>query len=391
VIWQSQCHLLTPSGVASQPTYRGLTGSVASGRSALEMGSVGGIAAVQARIASIRSRLDISTTTVNGPTSIEVGAPTNPTAGFDPFGTAYQEAMTQAGIIGSADGSANADSGADATDDGTGSTTGSVPSSAAPVYGTGQIASFTPGELTGGAVAASSVSAYTPSNAAYPSATAPSASVASSVASSVAASAYGTAASLTSDVFSALDGPVYTGASKLPGYQYGAASPTTGTATIAFTGSSPVAAGVPGASIGKIGGYGQMPVPADLQAYGNGQLPDSALESIGQGGHRLYAPAAESWKSAVAAAAADGVTLRVTDSYRTYDQQTELASRKGLYADGGYAAVPGTSNHGWGLALDVDTSQPAAASWMRTNGWRFGFVEAVPREPWHWEYRPQQA
>ncbi len=25
---------------------------------------------------------------------------------------------------------------------------------------------------------------------------------------------------------------------------------------------------------------------------------------------------------------------------------------------------------------------------MRENGWRNGFVEDVPREPWHWTYRP---
>jgi hypothetical protein len=146
-----------------------------------------------------------------------------------------------------------------------------------------------------------------------------------------------------------------------------------------------------GASVGKIGGYGPMPVPDDLVAYGNGQIPTDKLESIGQGGHKLYAPAAEAWKSAVAAAAADGIDLRVTDSYRSYDQQVDLAERKGLYANGGYAATPGTSNHGWGLAVDADVSDPATMTWLKANGYRFGFVEAVPREPWHWEYRPGQA
>ena len=28
--------------------------------------------------------------------------------------------------------------------------------------------------------------------------------------------------------------------------------------------------------------------------------------------------------------------------------------------------------------------------WVRENAPRFGWVEAVPREPWHWEYRPHQ-
>ncbi|MCU1398004.1 MAG: peptidase and DD-carboxypeptidase VanY/endolysin [Acidimicrobiales bacterium] len=146
-----------------------------------------------------------------------------------------------------------------------------------------------------------------------------------------------------------------------------------------------------GSTVGQVGGYGPMPVPAQLVAYGNGTLPSSELESIGQGGHRLFTPAAEAWKQAVAAARVDGIDLRVTDSYRSYDEQVDLARRKGLYADGGLAAVPGTSNHGWGLAVDADVTGKAALQWLQDNGHRFGFVQAVPREPWHWEFRPAQA
>jgi zinc D-Ala-D-Ala carboxypeptidase len=146
-----------------------------------------------------------------------------------------------------------------------------------------------------------------------------------------------------------------------------------------------------GSSIGTIGGYGTMPVPVELQMYGNGKIPAAALEPIGQGGHRLFAPAAAQWQSLVAAAAADGVTMKVTDSYRSYEQQVDLAGRKGLYEDGGLAAIPGSSNHGWGLAVDADVGRPEALAWMKANGHAYGFVEAVPREPWHWEYRPNQA
>ena len=133
---------------------------------------------------------------------------------------------------------------------------------------------------------------------------------------------------------------------------------------------------------------GSIEVAPELAVHGNGQVPLGVLEPIGQGGHRLWGPAARSWRSAVEAAAGDGIELRITDSYRTYDQQVDLARRKGLYADGGLAAVPGTSNHGWGLAVDADVTDPATLSWLRANAARFGFVEAVPREPWHWEFRP---
>jgi D-alanyl-D-alanine carboxypeptidase len=145
-----------------------------------------------------------------------------------------------------------------------------------------------------------------------------------------------------------------------------------------------------GTGIGRIGGFGPISVPESLRQYGNGRLPLDALTPIGQGGHRLYAPAAAKWQELVAAAAADGVSMSVTDSYRSFDDQVDLARRKGLYKDGGLAAVPGTSNHGWGMAVDADVTDPAALAWMRANAPRFGFVEAVPREPWHWEFRPAQ-
>jgi len=143
------------------------------------------------------------------------------------------------------------------------------------------------------------------------------------------------------------------------------------------------------ARTGQIGGFGSMPVPDDLQVFGNGRIPRDQLQPIAQSGHRLAAPAAAAWDRLVDAAASDGLEMRITDSYRSYENQVDLANRKGLYKNGGLAATPGKSNHGWGLAVDADVRDPAALSWMRANAPRFGFVEAVPREPWHWEYRPQ--
>lgn len=135
------------------------------------------------------------------------------------------------------------------------------------------------------------------------------------------------------------------------------------------------------------GSYGSLTPPAELVGYGNGTIPAAALAPVGATGHTLWAPAAHGLGQLIDAAAADGVTIRITDSYRPIDVQERLAREKGLYHEGGLAAVPGTSNHGWGVATDLDLDGPAL-EWMRTNAWRFGYVEDVPREPWHWTYRP---
>ncbi len=116
----------------------------------------------------------------------------------------------------------------------------------------------------------------------------------------------------------------------------------------------------------------------------NGRIPLSKLTSIG-GGHRLMGPAAAAYMKMRQAAAGAGIRWGITDSYRPYAVQVSLAQRKGLYKNGGLAAVPGTSPHGWGRAVDLDLSR-ASTNWLRQNAARFGF-RTIPREPWHWEFR----
>lgn len=128
-------------------------------------------------------------------------------------------------------------------------------------------------------------------------------------------------------------------------------------------------------------------VPVDLAAYGNGKVPATALTPIGVGRHRMWTPAAKAFTAMQAAAAKDGVRIGVTDSYRSYAEQVDVARRKGLYSQGGLAARPGTSEHGWGLSLDLDLSGKALA-WMRQHAHEHGFSENVPREPWHWTFSP---
>ena len=128
-------------------------------------------------------------------------------------------------------------------------------------------------------------------------------------------------------------------------------------------------------------------VPHALAAYGNGRIPEQALAPIQGSSERMWAPAAQRLDALRADARADGVAIGVTDGYRSYESQVSVAQKKGLYSQGGLAAVPGTSQHGWGLAVDLQLDATAQA-WMRQHASEYGFVEAVPREPWHWEFHP---
>jgi zinc D-Ala-D-Ala carboxypeptidase len=129
-------------------------------------------------------------------------------------------------------------------------------------------------------------------------------------------------------------------------------------------------------------------IPTDLAAYGNGKIPATALEPVGNTRHKLWAPAAESLNRMIEDAKKDGVKIGITDSYRPYTEQVDLARRKGLYSQGGLAAKPGTSEHGWGMATDLDLNSKAL-SWMRQNADKYGYVNNVPREDWHWAYKPK--
>ena len=124
------------------------------------------------------------------------------------------------------------------------------------------------------------------------------------------------------------------------------------------------------------------------RGYVNGFLPPEALCPLSIGnGHRLRADAAKAFNRM-----ARERDLCVTDSYRSYGAQVDVYGRKP-----DLAAVPGTSNHGLGLALDlcggVESFGTEAYRWMKANAPRYGWAHpswAEPGgsrpEPWHWEY-----
>jgi zinc D-Ala-D-Ala carboxypeptidase len=125
--------------------------------------------------------------------------------------------------------------------------------------------------------------------------------------------------------------------------------------------------------------------PPGLEGFGNGEVPITALSQVVGTDEHLWAPAARAFENMRVDAARQGVNLPISDGYRELHDQERLADQLGLYRDGGLAAVPGTSQHGWGRAVDLELDD-RALEWMRSNAELHGFHETVPGEPWHWEF-----
>lgn len=163
-------------------------------------------------------------------------------------------------------------------------------------------------------------------------------------------------------------------------------------------------------------------MPRALAGKTNGKLPDAILsDTAGQAGGptvRLVEPAARAWRAFCAAGLKAGHVFKTTsiaDSYRSYAIQertfraryttTPLAGRPSVMWNGqrwyqkpntAVAAVPGTSNHGWGLAADTGEERNSDAetesldnvtlAWMVANELDYGFSHELQSEPWHIRY-----
>jgi len=138
-----------------------------------------------------------------------------------------------------------------------------------------------------------------------------------------------------------------------------------------------------------------------------------------ENGHRVNAECADALARMLSDCRATGLNPQIASSYRTHGDQIWLYNRKvNYYLDLGYTeadakavagtiiALPGTSEHELGLALDLvdnsnwnlDESQEKTPvqQWLMQNSWRYGFILRYPNgksdvtgiiyEPWHYRY-----
>ena len=130
----------------------------------------------------------------------------------------------------------------------------------------------------------------------------------------------------------------------------------------------------------------------------NGNLTSSELKSIG-GSNKLAPMAASAYLQMKADYEKEnpGKTFRVTDSYRPYNIQNikfdwdlynSTGKKKKIDTNGTIdIAYPGTSNHGWGKAIDLFPAH--AQNWVKQNGMKYGWSWEEGRsvgESWHFTY-----
>ena len=131
---------------------------------------------------------------------------------------------------------------------------------------------------------------------------------------------------------------------------------------------------------------------------------DAALAAVpGERGQRLHRDASAAYVDMRTAAAAEGVTLNINNSYRSAERaQANAASASNS------SAVASFSSHTLGLAVDlnmshsglrftetgtrpfrnlVDMYKSPVHKWMFLRGETYGWFP-YGREPWHWEYNP---
>jgi hypothetical protein len=127
-------------------------------------------------------------------------------------------------------------------------------------------------------------------------------------------------------------------------------------------------------------------------AHANGRLPASALAPI-PGNGRLRRDAARAYTAMHLRAKRDRIDLSLWEStmrrtYRPIGAQVLARNYWCSLGKCGNAAPPGTSNHGWGLSVDLASFTQRA--WIDRRGAFYGWAKAwsdAPHEWWHLKYR----
>lgn len=145
--------------------------------------------------------------------------------------------------------------------------------------------------------------------------------------------------------------------------------------------------------------------PGAWGGFSNGKIPQSALMPIpwaDQGPLFLRSDAVAALTKLNAEFRAQfGYDLTLNDAYRDYANQVQARSDWCALGKCQNAATPGTSNHGWALAIDIGQKNHTVIgfgspeyAWLKANAGKYGWVHpkymepggSGPFEAWHWEY-----
>ena len=128
--------------------------------------------------------------------------------------------------------------------------------------------------------------------------------------------------------------------------------------------------------------------------HSNGEIPDSDLQALSfSSENKMHKKAATAMEEMNKAYKADnGSDLTINEAYRDCATQIRYSKELGSRAA---PAPPCISNHGWGLAADINVGgfDSPVYKWLEANAHKYGYVNppwAKPGgskpEPWHWEY-----
>ena len=169
--------------------------------------------------------------------------------------------------------------------------------------------------------------------------------------------------------------------------------------------------------------YKKLVLPKALAKVENGKLDVKTLVKVKCGGV-MFVDAANKFNEMYDAAVKDGIKFKNVGDYRSADAQLKLFKeryrlaedrdwkdkKKGILLDAdrvkrvyngetwllrnGFApcSTPQKSNHGYGLAIDLDVTNKKTLEWLCANAPTYGFYlqsddpSSREFEAWHWQY-----